>query len=165
MALSAKQAEIEQFYYHEAFLLDSGNFHEWLDLFTDDTRYWIPVRQTRDSREESVGKEDSIALVEDDKSFLILRVKRFDTGLAHAEQPPSRTRHFVSNVVITADRGEVCEVRSNVLVFQSRYEKSENFFVGYREDVLRKVGDSWKVASRKVVLDQPVLPRVLSIFF
>jgi 3-phenylpropionate/cinnamic acid dioxygenase small subunit len=165
MSLSAKQAEIEQFYYFEAFLLDTGNFAAWLDLFADDARYWIPSRQTRDSREESVGGPDSVPLMDDDKAFLTMRVKRLDTGLAHAEQPPSRTRHFVSNVVVTAERNPEYEVRSNIFVFQSRYEKSENFFVGYREDILRNDGSRWQIASRKVVLDQPVLPRVISIFF
>jgi hypothetical protein len=45
------QHEIEQFLYVEAELLDDGRFHEWLDLFADDVRYWMPTRYNRTRRE------------------------------------------------------------------------------------------------------------------
>ncbi len=38
---------VEQFLYREARLLDERRFHDWLDLFTDDLRYWMPVRTSR----------------------------------------------------------------------------------------------------------------------
>lgn len=92
-------------------------------------------------------------------------MKRFDTGLAHAEQPPSRTRHFVSNVQIVAAGDEEVEVSSNILVFQSRLERTESFFVGKREDRLRRVDGRWQIARRKIVLDHALIPRSMSIFF
>lgn len=157
--------EVEQFLYREARLLDEGRFYEWLELLTDDVRYWMPTRETRERREGAVHGEEELALIDDDKNFLMTRVKRFDTGLAHAEQPPSRTRHFVMNVEVLEEPGQEVEVHSNLLVFQSRHEKSENFFIGKREDRLRKVGGQWRIARRKIILDQVLLPRVLSIFF
>jgi dibenzofuran dioxygenase beta subunit len=161
-----KEREIEKFYYREANLLDSGKFYEWLELFTEDARYVMPSRQTHEPGQGAeVSGEGELGLIEDDKGFLAMRVKRLGTGLAHAEQPPSRTRHFVTNVVVLAERDDEYEVSANVLVFQSRYEKSEDFFVGTRRDLLRKVGGSWRIARRQVILDQPTLPRVLSIFF
>jgi 3-phenylpropionate/cinnamic acid dioxygenase small subunit len=39
--------EVEQFLYREARLLDERRFHEWLLLFTEDVRYWMPVRSNR----------------------------------------------------------------------------------------------------------------------
>ena len=39
--------EVEQFLYREARLLDARRFHEWLELLTDDVRYWMPVRTSR----------------------------------------------------------------------------------------------------------------------
>ena len=38
--------EVEQFLYREARLLDERRFHEWLTLFTDDVRYWMPAAAT-----------------------------------------------------------------------------------------------------------------------
>ena len=52
MAVSdAIEREVEKFYYKEARLLDEWKFHEWLDLFTEDVHYWMPVRTTRYTKE------------------------------------------------------------------------------------------------------------------
>jgi len=42
-ARGGSRSEIEQFLYHEAWLLDHGRLDEWLGLFTDDAMYWIPL--------------------------------------------------------------------------------------------------------------------------
>ena len=157
--------EIEQFLYREARLLDDGRFDDWLDLFTEDAQYWMPARETRATRDEGVRKAGELPMFEDDKSFLAMRVKRLESGLAHAEQPPSRTRHFVTNIEIVPDGDDEIEVHSNILVFQSRLERTEMFFVGKREDRLRKVDGSWLIARRKILLDQNLFPRSFSIFF
>ena len=34
---------VEQFLYHEARLLDEQRLEEWLELFTDDATYWVPL--------------------------------------------------------------------------------------------------------------------------
>ena len=39
--------EVEQFLYREARLLDSYRFAEWLELFCEDVRYWMPTRSNR----------------------------------------------------------------------------------------------------------------------
>lgn len=161
--------EIEQFLFREAQLLDEGRFHEWLDLFTEDARYWVPTRQTIQGRREGIYQQDELAvsLINDDKRFLTLRVRRLDTELAHSETPPSRTRHLITNVQVEEDGQKSAElsVRSNFVVFQGRRERSDYQFFGRREDRLRKVGGSWKIAQRQVVLDHTVLPRGVSVFF
>lgn len=52
--------------------------------------------------------------------------------------------------------GEV-SVSSNFIAHRNRLEIEDDFFVGRREDVLRIEGDSLKIASRLVHLDQAVL--------
>jgi 3-phenylpropionate/cinnamic acid dioxygenase small subunit len=158
---SEKQWEIEQFLYREVRLLDERKFDEWLNLLSEDIRYWIPVRETRYGG--GVCGEGELAYVDGDKKMLELRVKRLGTGLAWAEEPPSRTRHFVMNVEVVRDEGDEVEVHSNVLVFQSRYATYEQFYVGKREDRLRREDGQWKLAYRKIILDQALLPRTLSI--
>src|SRR5262249_47325129 len=39
--------EVEQFLYREARLLDERRFRDWLELFTDDVRYWMVMRSNR----------------------------------------------------------------------------------------------------------------------
>jgi 3-phenylpropionate/cinnamic acid dioxygenase small subunit len=157
------QFEAEQFLYREAKLLDERRFEEWLDLLTDDIRYWMPVRSS-----EGAGEAEGLRLsyLEDNKQTLTLRVKRLGTGFAHAEDPPSRTRHLVSNIVVEEFTDTELKVSANFIVFRGRLETEEEFFVGRREDVLRKVDGQWKLAARKILLDHNVIgAKNLSIFF
>jgi 3-phenylpropionate/trans-cinnamate dioxygenase beta subunit len=95
------------------------------------------------------------------------RVARLDTGMAWAEDPPSRTRHFISNIEVMpgAADGEI-EVHCNFIVYKNRSEAEQDFYVGARRDVLRRVDGGWKIASRRLVLDQNVmLAKNISTFF
>ena len=159
------QHEIEQFLYREARLLSEGRYEEWLELFTDDARYWMPVRETRERREDAVSREGELAIFEDDKAFLTARVQRMRSKLAHAEQPPSRTRYFISNVEVEEQDETHLQTACNLLVYQSRLEKTASTYVGARRDRMRKVDGTWRIAERKIVLDQTLIPRTISIFF
>jgi 3-phenylpropionate/cinnamic acid dioxygenase small subunit len=67
-----QQFEIEQFYYYEARLLDEHNYAEWLDLYSEDTRYWMPIRETRtsDDLDQEFGKPGDVAYYDDEKPML-----------------------------------------------------------------------------------------------
>jgi 3-phenylpropionate/cinnamic acid dioxygenase small subunit len=159
------QHEIEQFLFAEARLLSERRYHEWLDLFTDDARYRMPVRENRDDN-AGIAREDHLAIFEDDKKFLSARVARLDSSLAHAERPPSRVRYYISNVEIEPGSAAAeLRVSCNLLVHQSRLEKTETFYVGGRTDLLRRVDGKLRICRREVILDHVLLPRTLSIFF
>lgn len=102
---------------------------------------------------------------EDDREFLEMRVARLESPLAHAEQPPSRTRHFVTNIEVVEAGADEVDAHANILVFQSRLERTEGFYVGKRQDRLRRVDSAWMIARRAVVLDQALLPRSISFLF
>ena len=164
------QYEVEQFLYDEAALLDDFRLHEWVDQFTDDVRYWMPVVETvAELPSPEVAERTMMAIYDDDKQFLIRRVSRLDTGLAHAEQPRSRTRHMISNVRLKDIQNGGAEITltalSNFIVFQSRFESSDHFFVGRREDRMVKKADRWKISKRRIWLDQELLPRSVSMLF
>jgi 3-phenylpropionate/cinnamic acid dioxygenase small subunit len=173
--------EVEQFLYREARLLDDRRFHEWLELFTDDVRYWMGARTNRYPRsskaiailspnryvEDDHTREDELSILDETKETLAGRVARLDTGMAWAEDPPSRTRHLITNIeVASGEPGSELKVYSNFLVYRSRAESEEDFYVGGRQDVLRRVDGAWKIARRKLTLDQNVLSaKNVSIFF
>jgi 3-phenylpropionate/cinnamic acid dioxygenase small subunit len=163
------QHEIEQFLYREAALLDDGKFHEWLEILAADVHYWMPTRynRTRREREHEFSKPNEVAFFDEDKSSLAMRVKRLDTGMAWAEDPPSRTRHLVTNVQICPrPAADEYDVTSSFLLYRTRLETDLNLFAGRREDVLRKTRDGWRIARRKILLDQNVvLAKNLSVFF
>jgi 3-phenylpropionate/cinnamic acid dioxygenase small subunit len=159
--------ELMPFYIREAWMLDERRFKEWLDLFTDDVLYFMPRRKNVPRRES--GREltplGDLAILEEDKRYLEMRVARLDTGTAWAEEPPSRTRHLVGNLeAAPLENGEV-GVRTAFLVYRSHLETDHQLLSGYREDVLRKVSGTWKIASRMIVLDANVLlDKNLSVF-
>jgi 3-phenylpropionate/cinnamic acid dioxygenase small subunit len=170
VTVTASQAlwlELMQFYIREAWLLDERKFEEWLDLFTDDVLYFMPRRKNVRRREadREVTALGDLAVVEDDKRYLQMRVARLESGMAWAEDPPSRTRHLVGNLVVEPrDSGEV-EAKTAFLVYRSHLETDQQIFAGSREDVLRRVDGAWKVARRTIVLDANVLlDKNLSIF-
>jgi 3-phenylpropionate/cinnamic acid dioxygenase small subunit len=172
---------IEQFLYREARLLDERRFHDWLSLFTDDVHYWMTARSNRYPRsskaiaildaeryaEEELAGEDELGLFDEDIRTLTARVARLDTGMAWAEDPPSRTRHLITNIDVEPDpAGPEVTVHCNFIVYRSRGETEQDFYVGAREDRLRWVDGAWKIAGRRMVLDQNVLTaKNLSIFF
>lgn len=157
--------DIEDFLYREAKLLDEQRFAEWLALFTDDVRYWMPITETREVGQPRDHVPGEWSLMEDDSRFLAKRMERLAGGLAHAEQPRSRTRRFISNVLVTPGPNGDVVAESNFLVFQSRRGNSEQFFVGSRRDRIVPTGPEWKIAERTILLDHRVLPRAVSIFF
>ena len=173
--------EVEQFLYREARLLDDRRFRDWLTLFTDDVRYWMASRTNRYPKsskaiaildpdryiEDDIGREDELAILDESKETLTGRVDRLDTGMAWAEDPPSRTRHMISNIEVEMGEAETeIRVYSNFIVYRSRAETEQDFYVGARRDVLRRVDGEWKIAHRKLILDQNVLlAKNVSIFF
>lgn len=160
---AALQHEVEQFLYHEAALLDARRFDEWLELFTDDAEYLAPITPIHQVP-EAIPLDTGLGIFNEGRRFLGLRIKRLGTGYAHAEQPPSRTRHVLGNVrVHVAEGPDKLTVSANFIVFQSRLEDTEAFFVGEREDTFVRAGESWKIASRRILFDHRTLPRALSI--
>jgi len=165
------QRAIEQFLYYEARLLDDRRIDEWYELLADDIHYFMPTRYNRLKREadrEFSGPHEA-ALFDEDKRSIAQRIRRLHTGMAWAEDPPSRTRHLITNVMIrpAPNAGEY-EVDSYYLVYRSRLEREVEMFVGTRHDLLRQVDTlaKWQIARRTIILDQAtVLARNLSFFF
>jgi 3-phenylpropionate/cinnamic acid dioxygenase small subunit len=169
-ALTAQHAlwlELMQFYIHEAWLLDERKLKEWLDLFTDDVLYFMPRRKNVPRREahRELTPLGDLAILEEDKRYLEMRVARLDTGMAWAEDPPSRTRHLIGNLEpVLLEDGEA-RAKTAFLIYRSHLETDHQLLSGCREDVLRKVNGAWKVARRTIVLDANVLlDKNLSVF-
>jgi 3-phenylpropionate/cinnamic acid dioxygenase small subunit len=151
------QREVEGFLCREADLLDRGDMEGWLGLVTEDIRYVVPVRSTRYSRLVDEFSKTSFVF-DDDLYGLKMRVARLSTRFAWAEDPASRNRHFISNVIVTADEGATIHVRSNVLLYRSRLDDvAAELLTGARHDVLQRTHAGLRLARREVYLDQTVL--------
>jgi 3-phenylpropionate/cinnamic acid dioxygenase small subunit len=166
--------DVEEFLYREAELLDERRYEEWLELLTDDVRYWMPMRRNVPASElarEFTREGVDVNWFDEGKDTLARRVRQILTGVHWAEQPPSRICHMVSNVqlVTASPDGESpseVAVKSRFLVYRNRVETETDVLVGKREDFLRRVNGNWRIARRKIVLDQSVLlAKNLTFFF
>lgn len=158
--------EIEEFLYLEADLLDRGEFDLWLGLFTDDAIYQMPVRTTHDKNQCDHEFSNAAYHFNETKEMLDMRIRRLGTKTAWAESPPSRTRHFVSNLRIARLDDQIVKAYTNLLLYRNRGDSPEyDLLSAQREDQLIKKPDGWRLTQRLVFLDQATIGTLnLSVF-
>jgi 3-phenylpropionate/cinnamic acid dioxygenase small subunit len=149
------QYQIEQFLYREAALLDARRFEEWYALLADDLEYWMPVRSTRSLAEAEFefAPPGGGAFFDDDKISMGQRVKKFTTGFSWSEDPPSRTRHHVTNVRVLERSGDEVKISCNFLIYRSRLANEVDVWSGRREDTLRGAAGDYTIVTRHLFLD------------
>ena len=146
-----------QFLVEEAALLDAADFAGWLGLLCEDIRYLMPVRVTT-ARGAGFDSLADMGHFDEDMYALRKRVQRLATDHAWTEDPPSRTRHFVTNVrTFRAAPGEL-RVQSALLLFRSRGDTREaDLLSAGRADLLRDTADGLRLARREITVDESVL--------
>jgi phthalate 3,4-dioxygenase beta subunit len=150
--------EINSFLNVEASLLDNQRYAQWLTLMTDDVRYVMPVRPTL-ARGSSGTPLGGMAHFDEDRYSLGKRVQRLEGDHAWTEDPPSRTRRFVTNVQgFTSHSEDELSVSSYLLVFRSRLDvRPPEWISAQRHDVLRRVDGALRLARREIIVDEAVL--------
>src|SRR5262245_59397362 len=144
-AMAFDRQQVEQFLYYEAQLADEHRYDEWLALWTDDALYWAP------SGRDEINPEREISLIYDDRVRLRLRIGRLKSGFAHAQEPKSRMRRVVSNIVIEeAENGEII-AHSNFLLAELRRGK-QDLFAGRTMHRLRSHNGGFQLVTKKVLL-------------
>jgi p-cumate 2,3-dioxygenase beta subunit len=152
------RAEIEDFLYHEAALLDSWRLDEWLALMTEDGTYRVPSNDAPQADPAS-----ALFTIADDMHRLRGRVTRLKDPHAHAEFPPSRTRRLISNVRIVQQNPLLVE--ANFIVHRFRANESVRQYVGrYRYGLVVQDG-KLKIRSREAILDAMELGSLGSVSF
>jgi benzoate/toluate 1,2-dioxygenase beta subunit len=142
------RSDAEDILYSEARLLDERRFRDWLAMFTADATYWVPAGG------EGVDPKREVAIIYDDVAKLSGRIERLESGIAHAQSPPSKTRRVVSNVQIeeSSEEGEdAATVFSAFILYELRRSK-ERLFAGRGVYRMRFEDGRWKIAGRKIVL-------------
>ncbi|MGH3342975.1 MAG: 3-phenylpropionate/cinnamic acid dioxygenase subunit beta [Carbonactinosporaceae bacterium] len=153
-----RHLEVAQLLVEEAHLFDTQQYEQWLDMLCDDIRYLMPVRVTT-ARNAGFDSLAGMHHFDEDLYSLRKRVERFATEHAWTEDPPSRLRHYVTNVrTFETDAEAELRVESYVLVFRSRGDVRDAELVSAgRVDVLRREGGRLRLARREVSVDESVL--------
>jgi 3-phenylpropionate/cinnamic acid dioxygenase small subunit len=140
-----KPGEIEQFLYLEARLLDTQRYEEWLDLYTEDATYWVPLEQ---------GQGDPVetsSIIYDDRTLLELRVSQARHPRAHARLPLARTVHQVGNISVLSNTKDLLHVTSTLTVVEFRNEK-QRVWGALVEHHLRRVPQGLRIAHKRINL-------------
>jgi len=153
------QFEVEQFLYAEAALLDARRYRDWLALIADDIHYWMPIRRTVTTSDiaREFTKPGDMAFFDDDREMLEMRVKKLGAGSAWSEDPPSRSRHFVSNVRILEVTGDEITLEACFHLYRTRLNTEVDSWIGRRVDVLRRQASGFLIAKRHLFLDQTLI--------
>ncbi|HTQ73226.1 MAG TPA: aromatic-ring-hydroxylating dioxygenase subunit beta [Burkholderiales bacterium] len=136
---------IEEFLYHEARLLDTHRLEAWLDLYTDDATYWVPLEQ---------GQQDALetsSIIHDDRTLLELRVKQARHPRAHARLPLARTVHQVGNIMVLSEQYGEIRVASTLTLVEFRAER-QRVWGALVEHRLRRDGETFRIAHKRVEL-------------
>ena len=140
------RAEVEDFLFHEASLLDAWKLDEWLELLTDDATYRVPSNDQPESDPKS-----ALFTIADDIRRIRARVTRLQDPHAHAESPRSRTRRMISNVRIVEEKPLIVE--ANFVIYRFRGNEDVRQYVGRYRHTLERRDGKLKIKSREAILD------------
>jgi 3-phenylpropionate/cinnamic acid dioxygenase small subunit len=141
----------EDFVAAEAALLDAGRFEEWLDLFTDDGRYWVPLEG---ALQNDPLTHNSIAY--EDRLLLRLRIERLKDPRAHSQHPRSACQHVLQRSVqepgdAVAEGAAVVRLRTPFLYVETRGENQLLFAGTCRHELVRR-SSTWAIRLKRVDL-------------
>ncbi len=145
------RAEVEDFLYKEAALLDEWRLEEWLELLTADAIYQIPPTDVPEG-----DSRNTLFIIADDALRIRSRVKQLLSKFAWAENPHSRTRRMIANVRVLGADGDDILVSANFAVHRMRYE-SVDTYIGHYEYKLIRDGKLLKIRERRAILDNEAL--------
>ena len=84
-----RDEDLIDFVYDEAAMLDEHRFDDWLELFTEDGFYWMPLApDQRDARLHA-------SLLYEDRLLLKVRIERLNGLRTFSQQPASRCHHLI----------------------------------------------------------------------
>ena len=153
--------------FREALYLDTQRWDDWLALYDKDASFWMPA--WTDEHRLSASPDSELSLMYcAARAGLEDRVWRIRSGLSVASTPLPRTAHAVSSPVVS----EIESTGAARLQVESSWtchvhnpkRRDEHVFFGRYEHVLRQGPEGWRIASKKVVLMNDIIPTMLDFY-
>lgn len=150
---AAALPEVHELLAREAHLLDDRDYAGWLELFTEDCLYWMPVDPLAEDGEMRLN------VFYDDRAKMSDRIARLESGSAYTEEPISLTARTFAALQVEED-GEELVARSNFALVA--YRSGDQRLLGgrYRHRLVRRDG-GLRIAEKRVTLlgsDAPQRP-------
>jgi 3-phenylpropionate/cinnamic acid dioxygenase small subunit len=151
---AALERELADFVADEAALLDAGRFDQWLALFAEDGRYWVPLLGA-----EQADATSHNSLADEDRLLLALRIQRLKSPRAHSQQPRSRCQHVLqrSRVESVGADGDAAGLRTPFVYIEARGDE-ELTLAGTCRHQLARIDGAWKIRLKRIDLLNPGRP-------
>lgn len=151
-------AEVDDLLVRYVDALDNKDMERWLDAFVDEERAsYMCMSQENAEIGLQIGfmYDDCRARLKDRVSYI--------TEVWAGTFQDYRTRHFVQRLSVDETDANTVSVRSNFTVFMTPISNgvSEVLATGTYQDIISVEGGIARLASRKALLDNSVLPRYL----
>ena len=140
-------AQLIDFVMAEARLLDELRFHDWLQLFTEDGHYWMPLAH---------GQTDTklhASLMYEDRLLLKIRVERLHGARTYSQQPRSRCHHLLQQPTIESrdDAAGVYTTRTAFHYVETRMDE-QTLYAGWATHTLAHVDGVLRIRLKRVDL-------------
>ena len=143
-------AALIAFVYHEARLIDEQRFEEWLALFAEDGRYWMPLEYGQTDRKLTAS------LMDDDLFLLRIRVERLHGNRTYSQKPRSRCHH-----VLQQPQVDVCDPAANRFVtwtalhyIETRQDR-QDLYAAWATHHLVLIGGQLRIQLKRVDMVNP----------
>lgn len=148
MSAALTEAALCDFVAAEAALLDDGLFDDWLALFAEDGRYWVPLLGARQADPLS---HNSIAY--EDRLLLQLRIERLKNPRAHSQHPPSHCQHVLQRSMVESfdPVAGTATLRTPFIYIEARGEQQLMLSGRYRHQ-LAITADGLRIRQKRVDL-------------
>lgn len=160
IAPQVTRAEVEDFLFHEAALLDNWQLDEWQQLLTDDAAYYVPPNDDPDG-----SARNTLFIIADDRERIRQRVIRVLDPNCHAESPRSHLSRIIGNVRIISVEGDLITVGATFICHRYRRYERVGEYVGNIRYLLRRHGASFLIKERRVQLKSHELGTLGSVSF
>ncbi len=115
--------EVEAFLYREARLADESRYSDWEALVDDDMYYWIP------RGEGEFDRARHVSITADNRSRLANRIRQLNTGVRHAQVPPSPMRRMISNIEVFRLPEDCLRAECNFVLYELRVQSTNQLQV------------------------------------
>ena len=149
----------------EVVYLDEQRWDEWLGMFVPDCEYWVPSWKNEETLTTNPQAELS-HIYYASRAGLEDRIVRIRSRRSPASTPMPRTTHLIGNVLpLEAPQGERMKLRSSWVchVFFPRQHDSHAFFGRSEHELVLRDGD-WRIARKKILLQNDYIPTMLDIY-
>lgn len=150
--------------HREARYLDEQRWDDWLALYIEDCEYWMPAWRA-DGTLTTNPRAELSHIYYASRAGLEDRIVRIRSGKSAASTPAPRTAHVLGSVLpaespagrLRLDSTWVCHV------FFPRSRESHAFFGRSELELVLRGGD-WRIARKKILLQNDYIPTMLDVY-